>query len=306
MRISALILLALLYAVPVSAADVSTNTGEDIGTVITLAPGAFALRDGNTLSLALHDGIRASDTLKTDAGGRVKILFSDDTSVSLGPNTVMEMREYADAGSKSAFSVHVPQGMIRAITGKIVEQNPGGFKMTSPEATVGIRGTIVTLHVDEGVSKVYVENTLRQVYVNNVNVPSGHKIVLPGASPRPEPIKPEDRRQIGRELAFRGGQGSAAAAREAGVTGDLRRSAESFASAAGGGVPARDAGLKDSALVTQKLGDTLSAVLVMPGSPSQQTPPTRSLRGCGWNIPGGTRCALRRSCNDYTIIPNKK
>ncbi|MDR2695542.1 MAG: FecR family protein [Deltaproteobacteria bacterium] len=123
---------------------------EDIGKVISYAPGATVLRDGKTADLAVHAVIRVSDTVRTDAGGRVKILFNDDSSLSLGPDTVMEMSEYADAGGKSAFSVNVPAGMIRAITAKITEQNPEGFKMTSPDATVGIRGTIVTMQVRRG------------------------------------------------------------------------------------------------------------------------------------------------------------
>ena len=142
------IVFGVLFAVVLfPSAGVAAN---DIGKVITFTPGANVLREGRTEPLALHAGIRVSDTVSTDAGGRVKILFDDDSSVSLGPNTTMDMSEYADAGSASSFAVHVPQGMIRTITGKIVEQNPDGFKMSSPEATVGIRGTIVTMHVQRG------------------------------------------------------------------------------------------------------------------------------------------------------------
>jgi hypothetical protein len=62
-----------------------------------------------------------------------------------------------------------------------------------------------------------VENTLRQVFVNGTNVPQLNKITItPGQPPRIAPIAPQDRREIGRGLAFLGGNGSAAAAPEPG------------------------------------------------------------------------------------------
>ena len=247
--------LALLFCMNATALAAS-----DIGKVIAFASGASVQREGKTEPLALHAGIRVSDTIQTDAAGRVKILFNDDSSVSLGPNTTMDMNEYADSGDKPAFAVTMPQGMIRAITGTIVDKNPEGFKMSSPEATVGIRGTIVTMHVERGQegrvrTKVFVENTRRRVYVNNENVPSGNKWIREDGASRQERITPEDRRHIGRELAFRGGQGSAAAAPEAGE-GRGRRAATEQLVAAGRSIVPQDASLKDDAQVAQTLSAT--------------------------------------------------
>ena len=204
--LSAMLVCMLFPGVALAAADV--------GKVIAFTPGASALRDGKTEVLALHAGLWASDTLRTDASGRMKMLFNDDSAVSLGSNTTVAVSEYLDTGDKPAFGLNVPQGVVRVMTGKIVEQNPAGFKITTPEAVVGIRGTTISLIVENGQTTVLVENTLRQVIVNNVVVPGGHKIVLPSALPRPEPILPEDRRQLGRLLALHGGPGVAAAAPE--------------------------------------------------------------------------------------------
>ena len=199
-------------------AQVQAAESGDIGAVIAYTPGASLLRGGVTESLALNAGIKVSDSITTDAAGRVKILLNDDSFVSLGPNTTLDMSEYADAGSSSAFGINLGSGLARIITGKIVEQNPDGFKVSCPQAIIGIRGTIITIHVTKGpdgndVTTVYVENTLRQVFVNDINVPGGHKIVLPDGTI--SPITPDDRRFIGQELAFLGGSGSAAASPEA-------------------------------------------------------------------------------------------
>jgi hypothetical protein len=98
------------------------------------------------------------------------------------------------------------------VTGKIVEANPKGFQVTAPEAVVGIRGTIITVRAERERTPVYVENTTRNVYANNVDVPSGNKISFPSGTQLPEPITQEDRWEISKDLAFLGGEGSAAAA----------------------------------------------------------------------------------------------
>ena len=186
----------------------------EAGKVVALTPGAFVERAGKRLPLEMKSAVEAGDTLTTDATGRVRVLFSDDSSMSIGPNTVLALREFSPGGSKPAVKAHLGKGLLRAITGRIVEQNPDGFALTSPEATVGIRGTIITMRSDKGRTTVFVENTTRKVYVNGVHVPSGKKITVPGEPAQPVDIRPEDRREIGRDLAFRGGTGVAAAAPE--------------------------------------------------------------------------------------------
>ena len=201
------LLFACLFALPAHAAP-------EAGKVVSLTPGVFVERGGKRLPLEIKSPVEAGDTLTTDATGRARILFTDDSSMSVGPNTTLALQEFTPGGSKPAVKAHLAKGLLRSITGRIVEQNPEGFALTSPEATVGIRGTIITMRAVKGFTTVFVENTTRKVLVNGVNVPSGKKVTVPGASIRPEDIRPEDRREIGRDLAFRGGIGVAAAAPE--------------------------------------------------------------------------------------------
>ncbi|MDR1275473.1 MAG: FecR family protein [Candidatus Accumulibacter sp.] len=186
----------------------------EIGQVIRVVPGAFVTREGKTIPLAVHSPVEVTDTLTTDATGRARILFNDDSTVAVGSNTSLDLRDYADSGSKPVFDVHLMQGVARVVTGRVVEMNPSGFKVTTPEAHVGIRGTIISMRSMNGVTTVYVENTTREVYVNDIRVPGGQKITLPDDPLRTEPIQPEDRRELGRDLAFLGGRGVAAAAPE--------------------------------------------------------------------------------------------
>ncbi|MCL1890376.1 MAG: hypothetical protein FWF99_07760, partial [Desulfovibrionaceae bacterium] len=113
----------------------------------------------------------------------------------------------------------------------------------TPEATVGIRGTIVSLRMSNGVTTVYVENTLRRVYVNGINVPGGNKITIPSDPLRFEPIRPQDRQDLGRDLAMRG------RASEGSPT--------FFASSGLGLTPPPDTPLADIGLEKQRLGENM-------------------------------------------------
>ena len=125
------------------------------------------------------------DTLTTDATGRAQILFDDDTTVSLGSNTSLSLETVVAEGANPAFKVRMGQGIARFITGKIVEKNPDGFSVVTPDATVGIRGTIFAVRVGNGTTTVFVTNTTKQVFVNGVLVPTGFKITLPQGAPTP-------------------------------------------------------------------------------------------------------------------------
>lgn len=174
-----------------------------VGRIIAVTPGAFAEREGKTISLELKSAVYASDTLTTDTTGKLQVLFDDDSSLSLAPGTRLTLNTVIPGGNAPAFEARLGEGMARFITGKIVERNPDGFSVMTPESTIGIRGTIFAVQRNSGTAttSVFVLNTARQVIVNNISVPSEHKITLPGG--RITPMTPADIRQVNVAAAAR-------------------------------------------------------------------------------------------------------
>ena len=173
----------------------------EVGQVIAWKAGVQAERGGQTVPLALKSPVMEGDALSTDATGRAQILLADDSTVFLGSGTRLQLESVVANSSKPRLAVRMGQGLARFITGKIVEKNPDGFSVVTPEATVGIRGTIFTVRVHEGQTTVYVANTTRQVHVNGVLVPTGFKITVPHG--RLVPLLPEDMAAIDGEIAAR-------------------------------------------------------------------------------------------------------
>ncbi len=239
LRLSAVLVFLVLFAGQALAAP--------IGQVTALVPGVFVDRGGQEIALALKDSIEAQDTLRTDASGKVQILFADNSSVTLGSNTTMTMEEFAFEGSEPEFKANLGQGLMRVITGAIVEQNPEGFGVTTPEANIGIRGTIFTAQSKDDHTTVWVENTTKTVSVNGIDVPAGQKITVPGTPAQLLPITNEDREYILDETTLHAARG--------GYWIVERR------------VPPTD--LSDVPLVSQTMGDNLYAG----GSPTPTPPP---------------------------------
>ena len=168
----------------------SACAAKDVGQVISFKAGVTAQRGGQPVELGMKSPVGDRDVLTTDATGRAQILFDDDTTVALGSNTSLSLETVVAEGSNPAFRARMGQGVARFITGKIVEKNPDGFSVVTPDATVGIRGTIFAVRVANGTTTVFVTNTTKQVYVNGVLVPSGFKITLPQGTI--SPLTPAD------------------------------------------------------------------------------------------------------------------
>lgn len=117
-----------------------------VGIIISMYSGAWVQHVGGAKErLTLKAPVYEGDVISTDKTGKAQILFNDDTTLAVAPSSTVSIDEYAFSGSdRPSFSVKLVRGASRVISGKIVEQNPMGFKLSAPHGTAGIRGTIVS------------------------------------------------------------------------------------------------------------------------------------------------------------------
>ena len=100
--------------------------------------------DGRARALAKGSEVGQGDTIVTGASGRAQIRFSDGAYSSLQPQTTFRIDDYqyagqADGSEKGFFSL--VKGALRTITGAIGRVNRNTYKVNTPTATIGIRGT---------------------------------------------------------------------------------------------------------------------------------------------------------------------
>ena len=114
----------------------------------------IANRDGVERPLQRGTALDNGDVVRTNANGRAQIRFTDGAYVSLQPNTEFGIRDYnfqnkTDGSERGFFGLL--KGAMRTVTGLIGQVNRDRYQITTPTATVGIRGTGGVIQVlDDG------------------------------------------------------------------------------------------------------------------------------------------------------------
>jgi hypothetical protein len=142
-----ILLAALVAAGPVFAADIGT---------VKVAKGNVQLQRGaEKLPVKVGTSVQTADVLVTGADGSAGITFTDNSLVSVGPNSVFAIDKYRfDTTTHSGeFEGNLRQGRLAAVSGKMVKQSPESMKIRTPSAIMGVRGTEFVVQVDEPAKK---------------------------------------------------------------------------------------------------------------------------------------------------------
>ncbi len=87
----------------------------------------------------------SGDRLKTGPNGRINLRFTDGMRMSLGPATQLHIDDYQDQAGQERSFFDLVRGSLRTITGLIGKSSPSAFKLNTPTAVIGIRGTDFTV-----------------------------------------------------------------------------------------------------------------------------------------------------------------
>ena len=130
---------------------VGSALAADIG-LVKVANGAVEIQRGSSrLPAKVGTAVQTSDVVVTGADGSAGITFTDNSLVSIGPNTVFAIEKYSfDSTTHSGqFEGNLRQGRLAAVSGKMVKQSPESMKIRTPSAIMGVRGTEFVVQVDE-------------------------------------------------------------------------------------------------------------------------------------------------------------
>lgn len=99
---------------------------------------------GASRALKRGDDVFSGETLATNAGGRLQVSFADGAYISLQPDSTYVIEQYQYAGQQDGSEKAVYRllkGGVRALTGAIGKQHPDAYRVETPVATIGIRGS---------------------------------------------------------------------------------------------------------------------------------------------------------------------
>lgn len=115
-----------------------------VGEVVTaIGESRIAALDGEARLAARGERIRTGDRIETAIGGHVHIRFVDGGLVSVRPLSRLHIEAYrnGDGRSLAAIKFRLEEGVMRSVTGQWGEAHRERFRLNTPVAAIGIKGT---------------------------------------------------------------------------------------------------------------------------------------------------------------------
>ncbi|HUA54356.1 MAG TPA: FecR domain-containing protein, partial [Candidatus Sulfotelmatobacter sp.] len=129
-----------------TATQVAQLSSEAIGRVETVQGTVTATHpDGSTKVLAFGDPVFLNDTLESQHGSAVGLVFADKTSFVLGEAGRIHLDDmvYRQGSTDGHLAVSVLKGLFGFATGEIATLHNDAMSVRTPVGTIGIRGTVV-------------------------------------------------------------------------------------------------------------------------------------------------------------------
>ncbi len=115
--------------------------------------------DGSRVAIERYSEIAVQDVISTESNGHVHIRFIDDALVSVRPHSELEVVRYefnADRPEQSAVKFNLREGVTRAISGEAAKSARDRFRLNTPIAAIGVRGTDFVVSTDADTTRALV------------------------------------------------------------------------------------------------------------------------------------------------------
>jgi FecR protein len=147
-----------------TASPAQTPADEPIGNVAALTGTVTVIRNKNSLPLKLRDDIYFNDTVQTSSNSTLGITFNDSTTFNLSANSTITIDNYVyeEGGGKNAAAFDIAKGTVAFVAAAVAKT--GDMKITTPTATLGIRGTTGLVEVPEDGRATSANNVAIKLY----------------------------------------------------------------------------------------------------------------------------------------------
>lgn len=134
----------ILFAMLLAGMTSGAALAQDVGRVILSVGDVTLVREGRSSPLNIGTEIRSGDRILTGQTSNAQIRFTDTGIIALRPETDFSVDEYnfrgqQDGSERALFSLL--KGGMRTVTGLVGKLNQQNYRVRTPTATIGIRGT---------------------------------------------------------------------------------------------------------------------------------------------------------------------
>src|SRR5580704_17986974 len=97
-----------------------------------------------TSPINVGDGVLRDETVRTGLASAARLVMADSTNLSLGPNATIKLDRtvFDDEHSYRDIAIRLTSGAFRFVTG---HSEKAAYRITTPLATIGVRGTVLDI-----------------------------------------------------------------------------------------------------------------------------------------------------------------
>ena len=141
----------LLFTSAVLPPDLSAAVQDTIGIVRSMEGQATVTRGGQVSPAVVGTKLQVDDTLMTGPNGSMGVILRDNSTLSIGPSSTLEVRSFlfSPAEGKLGLLVRLSRGTMAYLSGLIGKLAPESALFETPVASIGIRGTRFAVKLDD-------------------------------------------------------------------------------------------------------------------------------------------------------------
>jgi hypothetical protein len=143
MRTIAVFFIAMLMLIP------TIVCADEVGTIVAIKGTIIIHRDNKSIFAQVKDLVLTDDIIESKEESRVKMLFSDDSILTLAENSRVSIKEYlySEESKKGKSIVNLIDGKLRSLVGN------SEFEVHTPTMIAAARGTyfITWVEFEEGI-----------------------------------------------------------------------------------------------------------------------------------------------------------
>lgn len=135
--------MSLLLMAGMAVSTVAVAVAEDSSGMVVASRGEVsALANGDSRELKQGDFIFVNDEIQTGDRSFVVLQFTDGAKVTVRPDSKLVIETYLYTGNEGdEATLSLVSGGLRVITGAMAKTNPENYKVRTPVALMGVRGT---------------------------------------------------------------------------------------------------------------------------------------------------------------------
>ena len=139
--------------------SVSSAAHTFVGSTTMVIGSAYIEKNGHKKLIRRGEKISVGDTIFTRSNGHVHIKFDDQGIVSVRPNSELVIEQYrynVETPSLSTVKFNLIKGVARSISGHAAKAARARFRMNTPIAAIGVRGTDFIVSANDQSIKAFV------------------------------------------------------------------------------------------------------------------------------------------------------